>query len=503
MPVLTAIDVLGVQRYVFASSRLRDVISASWLVHWATARDGALCGVDAEVLLAAGGNAILETPDVQLARAFAGAYSRRLLDQAPGLDVVMVQHPFEVGGLARALALLQQEVARAKLGRVPSTEQLGLGVTASCRITGLPAVATDSDGPMSSMVARWRDEGVREAAIERWSAPPPFTFPTLIDDLGRSRGEASLLGVVHLDGNGVGAAIRDWLQAKASAPDAEVREAYREWSGSLDERVAATWAAVVERVRRSVVDGQILGPRGGAPIQLGSEGRLPIRPVLAGGDDLTFLCDGRLALDLAAEALRAFAAQEVRHLGRGSACAGVALVPIHFPFSRAYDLAEQLCQSAKAGRRARQDDGPWLDWQIGPPTPGEPVSTHRARALHGSVDGRRLRLTCRPYPVGARGTDLETWRWLAESVLGPSSGAGLRGTQWSVRRNKVKELVSLVRGGPDEVRRTLSGWRVAAPALALPGGLDETGFLDGQRTPLVDAIELLDLHYPLPDEGAA
>ncbi|NWG76098.1 MAG: hypothetical protein HXY24_16115, partial [Rubrivivax sp.] len=59
MPVLTGIDVLGIQRYVFASNRLRDSVSASWLVHRATACDGALDSSGGDVLQASGGGAIL------------------------------------------------------------------------------------------------------------------------------------------------------------------------------------------------------------------------------------------------------------------------------------------------------------------------------------------------------------------------------------------------------------------------------------------------------------
>jgi len=42
MPVLTAIDVLGVQRFIFSSNRLRDVVAGSYLVHRSTTREGAL-----------------------------------------------------------------------------------------------------------------------------------------------------------------------------------------------------------------------------------------------------------------------------------------------------------------------------------------------------------------------------------------------------------------------------------------------------------------------------
>lgn len=39
MAVVTGIDVLGIQRYVFASNRLRDVLAASWMVDHGVERD--------------------------------------------------------------------------------------------------------------------------------------------------------------------------------------------------------------------------------------------------------------------------------------------------------------------------------------------------------------------------------------------------------------------------------------------------------------------------------
>jgi len=37
MPVLTGIDLLGIQDYIFASNRLRDVLAASWMVEYVLA----------------------------------------------------------------------------------------------------------------------------------------------------------------------------------------------------------------------------------------------------------------------------------------------------------------------------------------------------------------------------------------------------------------------------------------------------------------------------------
>ena len=65
-----------------------------------------------------------------------------------------------------------------------------------------------------------------------------------------------------------------------------------------------------------------------------------------GGDDLTFVCDGRLGLDLAAFYLKEFSRGTIKVCGEDKsvdACAGVAIVPTKFPFASAYHFAEELC----------------------------------------------------------------------------------------------------------------------------------------------------------------
>ncbi len=514
MPVLTGIDLLGVQRYVFASNRLRDAVVASWLVHWATAADGALHECGGEVLLAGGGNAIVRFADLEKARDFVTRYTRRLYNEAPGLEVVVTHRAFDEGGLASALGHLQVDVARAKLERMPSAAQLGLSVTAACRITGLPAAGVDPQGasiPLSRMVLRWRDRDVREHAMGRWDAfvdaDARVALPPEIDDMGRTRGDTSLIGVVHIDGNGIGERIATWQRqcVETSRSDDAVANELRAWATALDSAGRRSLKAVVDRVT-GAIDGEarIVGsiPDLGFELRrLDGKIILPLRPVLLGGDDLTFLCDGRIALHLAEVALDSFSG-EIPNLGAVTACAGVALVPAHTPFDRAYELAEALCGAAKARRREKSDSGSWIDWHIGAPRPGEAVGDLRARAFAHRLGSAQLRLTCRPYRLGPNASERETWRWLARTVIG-SGPDGFRGERWSRHRNKLKELASIVREGPDGVRRTQESW-TAASGLAWPAGLDQTsGFLDGARTPLLDAIELLDLHLPLAEESGS
>lgn len=90
---------------------------------------------------------------------------------------------------------------------------------------------------------------------------------------------------------------------------------------------------------------------------------LPIVPLVLGGDDLTVVCDGKYALQFTQLFLTNFEretaslnhqdgivpkiANKALKVSRLSACAGVAIIKPHFPFSVAYELAEKLTISAK------------------------------------------------------------------------------------------------------------------------------------------------------------
>jgi hypothetical protein len=548
MPVLTGIDLLGIQRYVFASNRLRDVLAASWMVEHVTHREAdSLCqwGVTRDrVLLGAGGNAIVEFNTLDDAKTWTAYYTRWVQKTAPGIEVVIAHRPYEGRSLAWALAALQVELARAKVERRSSAPQLGLSVTASCSVTGLPASQVDEGGLVSRRVACLRERN--QEAKSRWDAFLPelghtsckAAFPDELDLMGRTHGETSVLGVVHVDGNSVGRAIDDWLKRciDERLDDPKVREQYRQWSDAISNLGEAVLHALVKRTAECVHEDIDEHHRKhcflhGTPDELGFWLRdwrddktriasantvfLPLRPILLGGDDLTLVCDGRIAVDLAATALREFGEHPIPHLGADggettlTACAGVALVKAHAPFHRSYELAESLCASAKRRRREVNeeqavDTGCWLDWHAGTTRPGESVEDVRKRQYrHGGN-----KLTMRPYPIVKRDRGDQSWDWLDRDVLGPTNAQNnsFRGFRedgdpggqsrlvpnvWSGSRNRVKRLGSLVANGKDEVRRQVEAW-----GAQLPEGLPSEGFI-GPATPLLDAIELLDLHLRL------
>lgn len=513
MPVLTAIDVLEVQRFVFSSNRLRDVVTGSFLVHWSTSREGALNGLvsrEKDILLAGGGNAIVELGSLEEARAFSARYTRLLHCRAPGLEVAVVHKEFEIGELAETLQEIQIELARSKTERSPSAPLPGLSVTASCRETGQPATGfdkSDATVPLSNEILKRREK--KDESKTHWSeflkGCNGFAFPMELDHLGRTMGDTSLIGVVHIDGNSVGEKIKEWLMEKSDSgvDDDTVRREYREWSQAVDQLGKNALQAVVDRVCQSVEDGKesmwISGTSaesGFALRRAGNRWMLPLRPILLGGDDLTFVCDGRIALDLAETALDVFDRGDIPHLGKITACAGAAMVRVHAPFARAYDLAEKLCTSAKQMLKEKNDSGCALDWHIGISRPAETVAGIRERQYRANG----CQLTCRPYRLGSVKDEKETWRWLSGTLLDDPQ-VGLRGKAWSKRRNKVKAFAEPAREGPDSVQSGMKAWRVVDQNLQLPQPIENDGFFAKSRTPLLDALELLDLHLVLEPAG--
>jgi hypothetical protein len=547
MPVVTGIDVLGIQGYVFASNRLRDVLAASWMVDHVVKREADSLlqwgMTDDRVLLAAGGNAIVEFASLDDATTWTRRYTHWLQDEAPGIEVVVAHRAYDGRSLAWGLKALAVDLARAKLERRPSAPQLG-------ELVSRPIARLRKHRHQAS--GRWRP--FLPASLDQapgWTAD----FADEFDLIGRTRGDTSLLGVVHVDGNGVGKAIKVWLDRclDEEVGDDRVRTEYREWSRAIDELGERVLRAMIQRVAACISrvaaciseeeneHGEKRCVIRGTPCELGFPLRdwrddkarktvkdtvfLPVRPILLGGDDLTFVCDGRIALDLAAAALREFGAHQIPHLGEGggertlTACAGAALVKAHAPFHRSYALAESLCASAKRARQdANQsrgvDTGCWLDWHAGSTRPAEAVEDLRRREYKGGD------LTMRPYPLVRFDGREQSWAWLDRELLGPDHGndgsfRGYRETRddagrtqfvpnvWSGSRSRVKRLGSLVPDGSDSISRQVEAWNAIEHCVELPARLAAGGFI-GQRTPLLDGIELLDLHVRLePDPSAA
>ena len=169
----------------------------------------------------------------------------------------------------------------------------------------------------------------------------------------------SSVGVVHIDGNGVGAIMRDLGSAHSEAQEAGVRVSADEVHTEPNDALQAFIMVVNKRLDKTVKDAIALS---WYDVQeLTPDTVVPIVPVLVGGDDVTVYTDGRYAIPFAEAYIRHYeeltekdellkqlaVVAGAKKPGPLTASAGVAIVGRNFPFHIAYDLAEGLVSRGK------------------------------------------------------------------------------------------------------------------------------------------------------------
>jgi hypothetical protein len=524
---LTIVDASGVQDYIFGTNNLKQNVGASYLVECATRgwmaealpRQHNVTAIDsdppftdqriedgrlkAELLYAGGGNTAILFASRDLAIDFAHRLTRRVLLEAPGLRLNLVHHEFDwdaeaLGGSSGAMKAAFDLLFRRKEEQSRPWPTLGLSVTAACVYTGLPAideVGEDEDRRLVSAEVLAKLEAERQAhgRLKEIISFHGYDVPKDLDDFGRTRGESSYIALVHCDGNGMGKRIqkiRDSFTTAGSNRSFVV--GLRRFSESIRTAALQALQSVVGALAGCVVEKE--GKKVIAEVIEIRDNKLPFRPIVFGGDDVTFVCDGRLGLGLAAHYLQEFSRQELAD-GEVAHCrAGIAVVKTHYPFASAYKLADALCGSAKAYIRESQrpsdsENGlTAMDWHFA--TAGLLSGLDQIRSRQYTVNAGRLLM--RPVRLTDPDKDWRSWdtfRQLASKFQ--------NGERWVARRNKVKSLRDALRAGPDSVRHFCEVYETG-PLPAIPGQPDmSTQGWQGGRCGYFDAIEAMEFVIPI------
>src|SRR6266849_5706353 len=553
---LVVVDTMQIQPYIFGSNRLRENAGASYLVDTAT-RDWAFDavkkavpgktnigpenkliedsqdnvrkdaprienGLDAEVWYAGGGNFVVLFKDEEQVKLFNHKLSRRALQEAPGLQLVIAQEEMDWDNdvLRDKLDEVLRMLAMQKRNHAWSAPLLGLSVTLSCRSTGLPAtgmvegIRGEPDYPASDEIRAKVDvatpQGTPKSLADQRlqeviGLKAGYRYPADCDDLGATEGEYSHIAIVHADGNGMGQRIREIGNQYATK---DKNRAFvlklREFSIDVEEAARRALKTLLDKLVKRINDKDKvivhqLSQKTSIRIKLAkkdNEYYLPFRPIVFGGDDITFVCDGRLGLSLATAYLREFEKETDglgKEGGRLTACAGVAIVKSHYPFARAYELTTDLTKSAKS-YRSDTIVGSCLDWHFA------------LSGLSGSIEEIRNReykvgercLTLRPVTLDTNPDEGEhAWPVVWKGI------EAFQKKEWVERRNKIKALRDALREGPAAVEHFITAFNENAP---LPSVLPKmkswpsTGW-QGNYCGYFDAIELADWFIPLEREA--
>ncbi|MDY7006109.1 MAG: hypothetical protein SWX82_19820 [Cyanobacteriota bacterium] len=530
--VLTILDTTGIQSYIFNSNRLRENIGASYLVEWSTkylveeklAELGVpkdrqnepieSSGLIAELIYAAGGNATILFRSIDDAKEFTKKLSRQILLEAPGLNIVAARSEFdwEEDSLYEKVKYLQkEELEKQKRARIPSVPLLGLGVTAFCKSTQLPAVKTsagyfegeetehylisrETEAKLKATSPQYKQLANRDLRekFEDVLKDTDYEFPYRLDRLGRSSGKSSYYAVVHADGNSMGNRFKEF--GKSSQDNRDYINRMRKLSKSVNEAGKNAVKKVIQVLINSLENGELK-----EKISIKND-FLPFRPLVYGGDDITFVCDGRLGLELAAIFLQEFQKQEVADGKLLTACAGVCIVKSHYPFARAYQLSEALCSNAKKFVREQNQEFSAIDWHIA------------ASGLLGSIGEIRQReyqvkqgdLTMRPLFIEGENTqDISDNKWCNWSNFTKVIQTFNNHEIWKGRHNKIIALREKLREGKEATKEFRKAYKIDnLPHIEGGDGgvLQEEGWTEG-RCGYFDAIEAMEFYFPLNKVG--
>lgn len=537
---LTQIEASGIQDYIFGSNNLKQNIGASelvtrattdWVVETLNKLDIAHNAVQdesrqswrlsnwepglppAQIVYYGGGNALIlfSGPPEQHAIPFTKALTRKAVRQARGLSLVVGHQSFdwESQPAAKNHTTLRGIVAERKLNRRLNVPLLGLGVTAACVFTGLPAVGVDDDALIAQEVRHKydaQDDAEKRLADLLKQESSGYNYVADFNLLGE-RDESSYIAVIHADGNRMGERFEAIAKAHPAATD---NDAYcmqlRRLSEAVEKKAENALKATVSLLVNSL-DFRNSKFGGVVPVPKGNDGTeyLPFRPIVFGGDDVTFVSEGRLGLSLAAYYLGKIAEGDLPGAREGEigdplyARAGVAIVKSHYPFARAYELAEALCASAKKKlpELAPQGKGVVLDWHYA--TSGVILSLAQMREReYRSQDGHNLLMRPVRLDIGEPPVGSQYWRsWRNFAVV---THEFQESKVWYERRNKVKSLRDPLRYGPESVRLFLQNYGL--PDLPeIPGQqMSKTGW-HGEDCGYFDAIEAMDFYVHLEDKA--
>lgn len=514
-------DTRSIQKYIFSSNQLKTNIGASYLVDtvfeemllpavreilgadtlddtsWKRPEDTDWSSMTtvARVGYIGGGKALLlfaEHVDDHLLPAVIAAFTKKLLIHAPGLRTGAAIGTLELAADGRYIGeeRLNPLFDQLKEGQdtvFPAVNVPYTGLTLACSENGETA-NTWVDGRFCSWEVAAKlhpafpsgsgEADVQQALMDKLMTAftheeqehfaANYVFPVEFARLGQKTPKNDI-AVVHIDGNNMGRKFQG----------CETLTAYIRRSHDIRHDTLAAFAALVKHIVEHVdryKDSLDLGDEQGRCI-------LPVRPLVLGGDDVTFVCAGKAAVEFADFLMRRLMEKNI------ASCGGITIMNTAYPFFRAYEMAEELCSAAKNEMRAleraagREVDSCWLDFAIlhgeQPPT----LEQFRSREYRGALGD----LHFGPYRIDADGEGAADEKNIAALLAGVK---GLRG----LPRNKVKELRRVLAYGKHEQQQFMTQLRHMG--LHLPDVPTWRAYAENlweqEHTPYMDAIELMD-----------
>ncbi|WBM74943.1 Cas10/Cmr2 second palm domain-containing protein [Saprospira grandis] len=352
---LYSASVQGIQSFIFQTNKLKEIAGASELVEQLSTPDAleealAYLGVDFKkenLIVAAAGKIKYLFDDLAACEKLCQYMPIYVSQEAPGLQlsqsVVLVDGAFKEEHYSRSEQALVQK--RAFIGR-PNTE--GWMIAARAPQTGNPVKAYEKQELLDNGQLKKRAivESKGLTPLEEKLLGKDSRYIFLREFAAISRREDNWLAVIYADGNDLGIKIPRLLKEREANPGG-YQKASCDFSEGLDKANIKAFEKAKDELVSYLEEG--------GELEIDKETgkyKLPLRPIICGGDDLVVVIQARYALFFCETYLRAFEEKTKQKIDeRLTACAGIAYIKSKYPFHYGFKLAKDLCTYAKSKSR--------------------------------------------------------------------------------------------------------------------------------------------------------
>lgn len=357
-------SIQGIQSFIFQTNKLKEIVGGSELVE-------EICTTEfydfinsdesnENIILSAAGN-IKFIADEETCKRLVRDFPKRVLEKAPGVTVGQAVIKIDQGlPLSEHISKLEEKL-KSERNRPLMPLEIGFMGLERARRTG--GVAIEIRSKKGRLVSYCESTLLKDQSVDRLSddsnesshtklfrkisglTEKPKEITLEIEDICKGH-KNSWIAVVHADGNGLGNILRV-MGDKLATEDFEASKlAFKKFSLALDR---ATQAAAQSAFRQVFKKDSAYN----------LEGRYTIRPLICGGDDITFIIRADLALEFTEHFLKEFEQKSkdefkvleqfgINDFKDGiTACAGIAYVKESYPLHYALNLSEALCKDAK------------------------------------------------------------------------------------------------------------------------------------------------------------
>ena len=369
--VLAIFDLSGIQKFIFSTNKLKDIIGASAVVNnalfknipemcndvennWKTDCFNFSSGDESKIVYIGGGNALLMFKDENVYNAFARELTEKVFLQSGGairLFSACVELD-EAATLSENQKLLMEKLDSAKKAGGSITPSLCLPITAYDNNNYEPLVVKTINNKTvyapRSKFAKSEGLSASKGIFKDIVDTDEISFMTEFDKL-ESSGNKSFVAIIHIDGNTMGIKIREFVQNLKC----DVKQALDEMK-KLSVEIGELYKSVLKETIENMYSS--------------ASGEIPFRPIVADGDDITVILESSRAFEFTEKFMEYLQKKSLKCFGgyTPTAAAGIAFVKTSFPFSTGYDIAEQCCKNAKKETLDRYNMGSAcsVDYQV-------------------------------------------------------------------------------------------------------------------------------------------